>query len=187
MANAGKEDTLKKLTFIILTLSSFIFIGCAARLYNPVDDSRALVYGYIDMEAAPTELSFITFKQVLPKTSEPFWHGGTDGKGLFWHDQLPPGTYQMVNFGGSSFWRNANYTYNMPEFEKNETAVKIKGPGLHYVGTYKFKKEGTFFSPKFDLTRSRAPSEKELLEKLLPLSAGTPWEARIKKRIKELK
>lgn len=179
---------MKKLAlFFIFVFSSLVFTGCAPRLYNPVDNSRALVYGYIDMEDAPTGLSFVNFKQVLPKTKEPFWHGGTDGKGLFWQEQLPPGTYQLVSFGGSSFWRNANYTYSMPEFEKNETAVKIKGPGMHYVGTYKFKKEGTFFSPKFDLIKSRAPSEKEVLEKLLPMSAGTPWEGRIRNRIRELK
>ncbi len=179
---------MKKLAlFLILVFPSLIFTGCAPRLYNPVDNSRALVYGYIDMEDAPTELSFVNFKQVLPKTKEPFWHGGTDGKGLFWQEQLPTGTYQLVSFGGSSFWRNANYTYNMPEFEKNETAVRIKGPGLHYLGTYKFKKEGTFFSPKFDIVKSRAPSEKEVLEKLLPLSAGTSWEGRIRNRLRELK
>ncbi len=178
-----KKPTL----FLSFVLGVFLVVGCGVRLYNPVDETRSLVFGFIDMKGAPTKMSNATLKQVKPLSKKPYWYMGTNGKGLFWDEQLPPGSYQLFSFGGHSFWRNASFTYNMPEFGKNETAVVIKKPGLYYVGSYKFEKTGSFFNPKFDLVKTDSPSEKEILQQLLALGIGTEWEKVIENRIRVLK
>jgi len=170
----------------ILLLCIIFFTGCAAHLKNPVDNTRSLVYGYMDMQKAPSKMEWGTIKQMKPKTDKPYWSMGTNGKGVFWHEQLPPGSYMLVEFGGHSMLRNANYTYNMPEYGKNETAVVIKNPGLYYLGTYQYQKGGSFFNPQFDIVSVDSPNEKEVLELLLPLSNDTEWEKRIEYRIGEL-
>lgn len=152
------------------------------------DPSASLVYGYIDMDEAPTSLSAATIKQYKPKPKDdkPYWHGSAVD-GMFWFEYLLPGSYQLVTFGGSSWWRNATYDYYMPEFEKNDTAVVIKKPGLYFLGAYKYKEAGSFFNPKFEVEQMGKPTELELLTKLLPYSSGTQWEAKIRKRMGELR
>jgi hypothetical protein len=106
---------------------------------------------------------------------------------MFWFDQLVPGSYQLVGFGGHSYWKNMSANYNLPDFTKNETALVIAKPGLYYMGAYKYVKTGTFWKPSFTIERIKEPGEKEVLTGLLPFSTGTQWEALIKKRIEALK
>jgi len=179
---------MKKMSFIWLLLCLALLQGCSAHMRNPKESNASLVYGFIDMDEAPTDLDYATVRQYKPKPvdDKPYWHAaGVDG--MFWYDQLVPGSYQLVSFGGSSWWRNASYNYNMPDFQKNETALVIKQPGLFYLGAYKYKDAGSFFNPKFEMEKVTSPSEKELLTKLLPYSTGTQWEALIKKRLGALK
>jgi len=174
---------------VLLGLAVFMFIisGCGVRIHNPANDNASLVYGYIDMSEAPTKLGWASLKQLKPKTDKPYWGAGSNGTGVFWNEHITPGSYQLTEFGGGSFWKNATYTYAMPEYGKNDTAVVISKSGLYYLGSYKYKKEGSFFNPKFSIEKSKKPTEKEVLEMILPLSKGTSWEARIVKRMKALK
>lgn len=177
----------KKLFWLVL-LAAALLQGCAAHMHNPEDSNASLIYGAIDMDEAPSRLDYATLRQYkpIPVDGKAYWHTGSVD-GVFWHDQIPPGSYQMVSFSGSSSWKNTNYTYNMPNFEKNSTALVIKKPGLYFLGSYKYRDTGSFFNPKFDIETAGSPTEKESLVKLLPLSSGTQWEALIKKRIGELK
>lgn len=177
---------MKKLLVLLTVIVSVGFVaGCGVRLHNPPDDMRSLVYGYIDMEDAPTKLGYATIKQVKPKTKKPYWPSGSDGTGLFWHEKLPLGSYQLVAFGGSH-WFKGSYHYDIPEYGKNDTAVVIKKTGLYYMGSYKYEKAGSFFNPKFELIKVNSPSEKAVLEKLLLLSSGTQWEGMIQDRLRSL-
>lgn len=174
-------------TFLLLMLSVLLLQGCSAHMRDPENQAAALVYGYMDMDEAPSSLSYATLKQYkpVPKEDEAYWNTvGVDG--MFWWDQIIPGSFQLVHFSGSSWWKNAVYNYSMPEYQKNDSAIVIKKPGLYYLGAYKYKDTGSWFSPKFDIEKTRTPTEKELLTKLLPYSTGTKWEALIRKRIGEL-
>lgn len=174
---------------ILLVLLAVAFLpGCAAHMHNPDESNASLVYGVIDMDEAPSGLDYASLRQYKPKPvdDKAYWNAtGVDG--AFWYDQLVPGSYQLVSFGGSSWWKKTRYNYNMPNFEKNGTALVFKKPGLYFLGAYKYRDTGSFFNPKFDIEKVNSPTEKELLVRLLPYSTGTQWEALIKKRIGELK
>lgn len=175
---------MKKL-ILALVLSVALLTGCGAHMFNPGEEAGgSLVYGFIDMNDAPTGVDYVTMRQYLPKTEKPYWHAkGVDG--IFWFDQFVNGSYQLVSFGGSGFFRG-QYEYNMQEFSKNDTSLVISKSGLYYVGSYKYKKAGSFFNPKFEIIKVDSPAERELLGKMLPYSKDTQWEAMIKKRMGEL-
>jgi hypothetical protein len=179
---------MKKPLFFLLLLSFALLQGCGVHMRNPPDPSASLVFGYMDMNDAPTGLTYATVKQYKPKPKDdkPYWYASTVD-GIFWFEQLLPGSYQLVYFGGHSWWRNAKYDYYMPEFKKNDTAVVIKKPGIYFLGSYKYKDAGSFFNPKFEVEKMNRPTELELLTKLLPYSSGTQWEAMIKKRMEQLR
>lgn len=176
----------------VLRLSVVVLIavlpGCTTHMLNPTDPNASLVYGFIDMSDAPSNVDYVTLRQYKPKPKDgnPY-RNAKAVDGLFWFDQLPPGTYQVVSFGGHSWWKNTSYSYSMHDFAKNETAITIQKPGLYYLGAYKYKKEGPFSSGKFSMIRLDSPTEKEILQRLLPYSTDTQWEAMIKKRIGALK
>jgi hypothetical protein len=174
------------LTIMCLLLAVAVLAGCGTHLRNPADDTRSLAYGFVDMEDAPTKLAWATIKQMKPVKDKPYWGAGADGSGLFWNEHLEPGSYMLTSFGGHSVLRNASYTYEMPEYGSNGTAKVIKKPGMYYMGAYKYTKEGSFFNPKFSIEPVESPTEREVLEMLLPLSTGTQWEAMIKARIAKL-
>lgn len=175
-------------TLLIMLLLFFVLLqGCGVHMRNPENPSASLVIGYMDMADAPTNLNRATYKQYkpVPINDEAYWYTATVDN-IFWSDQIPPGSYQLVYFGGYSWWRNAKYDYKIPEYQKNDTAIVIEKPGLYFLGSYKYKDEGSYFFPKFSLEKANKPTELELLTKLLPYSNGTQWEAMIKKRIGEL-
>jgi hypothetical protein len=177
----------KKFLLVVLLAVAFLQ-GCGAHMHNPSESNASLVYGFIDMDEAPSRLDYASLRQYKPKPADDkaYWNtAGVDG--VFWFDQLAPGSYQLVSFGGGKWWKNTNYTYNMPNFEKNSTALVITKPSLYFLGSYKYRDTGSFFNPAFDIDKVNSPTEKELLVKLLPLSTGTQWEALIQKRIRELK
>lgn len=178
---------MRKALVLFLFLLAIAFLqGCGVHMHDR--PTASLVYGAIDMDEAPCDLDWATMKQYKPKPKDdkPYWYGAT-ADGTFWFDALQPGSYQLVTFGGSSWWRNASFNFQMPEFEKNDTAVVISKPGLYFVGSYKYRKTGSFWKPSFEMERIQKPTELELLTKLLPYSTGTQWEAKIKKRMEQLR
>ena len=178
---------MRRTLLLMLLLSFALLQGCGVHMRNPGDSSASLVIGYMDMADAPTNLTYATVKQYkpAPKDDKPYWYASTVDN-MFWFEQLLPGSYQLVYFSGYSWWRSAKYDYHIPEYQKNETAIVIEKPGLHFLGSYKYKEDGSFFNPKFTVEKVNKPTELELLTKLLPYSSGTQWEAMIKKRIGEL-
>jgi hypothetical protein len=185
--NLKRRTFMKKLLSFIALLTALVFSGCA-HMHNPEQPNASLAYGYIDMDDAPTNVDIVTIRQYKPKPANNKPYRTVDAvKGMFWFDQLAPGSYQLVEFGGSSCWKNMAANYSMQDFSRNETALVIAKPGLYYMGSYKYRKVGGFFSNKFTIERAATPSEKQLLQKMLEYSTGTQWEAMIKKRIGVLK
>ncbi len=179
---------MKKSMGFIAVIAAIILSGCGAHMHNPRESTASLVYGYIDMDDAPSDADWVTIRQYKPKPKDDKPYLSAKGvHGMFWFDQLVPGSYQLVAFGGSSCWKNAAYDYNMQDFSKNETALVFAKPGLYFMGSYKFKKAGTFWKPAFEIDRTDSPAEKEVLQRMLPYSTDTQWEKMIKKRIERLK
>lgn len=180
---------MKRCRNLMLSLLALaLMIGCAG-LKNPDQPNNAvLIFGYIDMDDAPTNADYVTIRQYKPKPKDnkPYWTA-TGQDGLFWYSNLVPGSYQMVAFGGHSCWKNASYNYNMQDFDKNESALAMEKPGVYFMGSFKYMHVGSFFSNKFDVQKTSTPTEKEVLQLLLPYSKGTYWEPLIQKRIGALK
>ena len=184
---------MKKVHFLHLLalLSALSLAGCAStgpeRDIN--DPSNSLIFGYIDMEDAPTDMSYAHLRQVFPQSEYPYWPMGVD-EGLMFQQYLAPGGYQMSNFGGSGFW-SGDHEYSFPNYGKNQTAVRIDEPGIYFIGAYRYKEVDTGFleAGKFEMEPVQSPSERELLERLAKMDwvKGTQWEARIAARLAELK
>jgi len=160
--------------------------GCSAhRAMSELDKANSLVFGYMDMEDSPAkELTAFSLKQVLPKTDKPYWNMRTY-EGVFYLENMPPGSYQVNQFGGpGGFFSSASfYWFNFPT---QSEGFRISNPGIYYLGSFKCKKAGSFFNPKFDVEPIKSPGERESIEKILQYSTGTKWENLLQNRLEQL-
>ena len=175
---------------LTLLIIAAILSGCAStpNLGTPDAENVSLVFGHIDMDEAPSELDWVQMKRMRPVTKTPYYNFWVVD-GTFFRADVPEGTYKFTSFGGHSGWKNTSYNYNFPNQGKGELDRRISKPGIYYVGSYKYEKIDTgFFSPdQFNLVPTKAPSELEMLEKMLPYADDPYWKNMITKRMQELK
>jgi len=156
---------------------------------------KILVFGHLDMKEAPSGLTRVTLKQVLPKADEPYWSMRLDD-GLFYCENMPQGSYMLDGFEGMSgiplgifYLGGQQYVYNIPTQAADFTRYRLQGAGLHYLGSIAFKRLASGaarffgFESKFDIVQSDSPSESELLQRLLEFTAGTKWQDQVKARL----
>ncbi len=175
---------------ISLLLITLFLSGCAGfGDGRSIDDpTSSLVFGFIDMEDAPTDISYAKLQQVAPRGEAGFWGMSADD-GIVYNQYLPMGTFQMERFGGSSFlW--GEHVYTFPTYGRNETALKIEQPGIYFVGAYAYRDEETgFFEPgQFSIETLDDPTEISILKQIQSMDwvRGTQWEERIRLRLAEL-
>jgi len=178
-------------TWLILVATFGLLVGCAGgepgRDIN--DPTNSLVFGYIDMEDAPTKVSNAWLVQVSPPSDAPYWGMGVT-KGMFYNSYLPPGSYQLSKVGGSGFFAG-QHEYTFPR-QGNETALRITKPGIYFLGSYKYKsvKTGFFEQGKFKIEKINKPTEAELLKRLLEEDSDlkkSSWGDKIRARLSKLK
>ena len=158
--------------------------GRPRQMEEPKNADVSLLYGHIDMNDGPCWVSWFTMKQVLPEVEKPFWNFRVHD-GAFYAEYIPLGSFQFSEFGGQDSWPgNTIYTFKFPQ---QLQGLRIEKPGLYYLGSYKMKDEGSFFTSKYDIDVAEKPTEKEILEKILPYAGGTQWDERIRKRLEEMK
>lgn len=171
-----------------------LLAGCAAQRAAPeadegpkylepgADDQRSLVFGYLDMRQAPTALGWIEFRQVLPRTDTPYYQMRVH-EGVFYMEKFPTGTFAMGEFGGRRR-DGQQLAYSLP---RNSPAVRIAidRPGLHFVGAFRYRPlvEDGSQPGRFAIDAVDAPSESEVLARILPYARGTGWEPRIRARL----
>jgi hypothetical protein len=157
---------------LILLLSLALAVGgCASDgpPVDPQDESRSIVFGYFDMTDAPSSVEWVSIKRYGDK---PVWYQLAVKDGLFFHVGIEPGAYQVDKFGKNpGFLSNTRYVYNFGTRGRNETARRIDKPGLYFLGAYKYVKHSTgwFEQGKFEMQPVDAPSEKELLTRLVKI------------------
>ena len=182
---------LKKLFVpLVIVLLALPQSGLAKKGYlkeKPEEPNLSIVFGYIDMDEAPTKLKRVSMKKVRPRTPKPFYNFWVK-KGMFYRASVPLGSYKFSSFGGFSGLRNADYTFNFPSQGRGEMDPIVDKQGVYFVGSYKYKKVTTgFFRPnQFDIMRIDGPSEKELLVRLLEYAKHPEWARLIRSRLKEL-
>ncbi|MDH5649024.1 MAG: hypothetical protein OEY67_05145 [Gammaproteobacteria bacterium] len=179
----------RNLIRILLLTILLATAGCSTTpsLDEPEGNQPSMIYGHIDMEDAPCKLGWVTMKQMRPKTDKPYYNFWID-EGTFFRINVPPGTYKFDEFGGAPRFGNTIYTFSFPDQGKGEMDRQIKRQGLYYVGSYKYKKIKTRFwqQGKFDLEKTKGPSEKEILQKILPYAKHPFWIKKINERLKQL-
>ena len=180
----------KLLVPIIVLLFTLPQSGFAKKGYlkeKPEEPNLSIIFGYIDMDKAPTKLKRVSMKRVRPRTPKPYY-GFWIKKGLFYRASVPVGSYKFESFGGFSGLRNADYTFRFPSQGKGEMDPVVNKQGVYFVGSYKYKKikTGIFKPNKFDLIKIDGPTEKELLVRLLKYAKHPEWKRLINNRLKEL-
>src|SRR5215471_8224069 len=157
-----------RIWLVLALLALALSAGCASSGHerNINDPTNSLVFGYVDMDDAPTGISYASVQQVAPPSEAPYWSLSVR-KGLFYSAYLPPGSYQLSKFGGSGFWAGEN-VYSFPR-QGNQTALRIEKPGIYFLGSFKYKteKSGMFETPKFSMQKVSQPGEAELLKRIL--------------------
>jgi hypothetical protein len=145
-----------------------VLAGCAGGSpVSPADESLSLVYGYFDMKEAPTKVQWVGLKQYGGKDAGTYQLAVEDG--LFFHVGVEPGSYQVDKFGGSGFFRG-DYVYNFGGKGRNSTAIRIQKPGIYFIGAHRYVNhagKGLFTPDKFDMVPASAPTEKEILQRLV--------------------
>jgi len=160
---------------LVLLPALLLSSGCAlfggGEKIDKNDKSLSVVFGYFDMKDAPSwgGIDWVSVKQYKPKQK---YYGCDVEEGLFFHIGVANhSSIQVDTFGRNTRWySNATYTYNFGGQGRNKTSKIIKKPGVYYLGSYKYKAidSGSIFkADKFDMIQSKAPTEKELLTKLL--------------------
>jgi hypothetical protein len=180
-----------RLWLVFGAIAVALIAGCASdgheRDLN--DPTNSLVFGYIDMDEAPTKISYASIMQVAPPTKTPYWNLAVK-KGLFYTAYLPQGSYQMSKFGGTGFLAG-EHVYAFPR-QGNQTALRIEKPGIYFLGSYKYRdvKTGMFEQPKFSVDNLNKPTEADLLRRILDEGSGikdSAWRDRIQARLAKLK
>lgn len=153
---------LQRFSLIVIVAS---LAACAGAPVDPNDTSRSVIFGYIDMDDAPTSVDWV-FIQQYDGTSDGYSVGAD--KGLFYHVGVKPGPYQVTQFGGSGFLAG-NVIYNFPDTGQNDTAVIVDQPGAYFAGSFGYQKikTGLFKQKQFDIQPTDSPTEADVLQKLL--------------------
>jgi hypothetical protein len=166
----------------LIALSGCTTGGAQRAPANPMTDpERSLIFGYIDMSAAPRDSRWISLFQALPKTETPYRNDSWQG-GLFYFVDLEAGSYQLSGFGGDGF------DCKFQKYGRNKTAARIGARGVYFMGAYRYTDDSRLLLPGtfFDIEPLKSPTERELLTELAERVKGSPWEARVSARLAEL-
>lgn len=189
MASLDTYPTLRfarSLCFIALPILVASCGGGGKFLQASFNDESSLVFGYIDMADAPSDLRWIQMKRIRPETKTPYYPLRVQ-KGLIYRSYVPNGLYKFDKFGGYSFRLGGiEMTYAFPQ-GKQEIDPVIKDPGIYYLGTYKYQKlDAPAFEIRYRLVRVAQPTEEKLLRQLLDKAVHPSWKEKIEQRLKEM-
>ena len=187
-----------KLRWLIPVALAFALGGCASTpSVDPKDETLSLIYGYFDMKDAPSSLDWVSVRQY--GTKDGGWYHLRAKEGLFFHIGVEPGSYQVDKFGGMGgvpLLTRRPFEYDFGGKGRNATAVRVAKPGVYFLGAHHYVNhagKGLFAADKFEMKPARAPSEKELLQRLVKelqsdkaLSAYTRQLELAKKRLSQL-
>lgn len=139
----------------------------------------SLVFMYIETSDMSGHLDWVSLKQVKAGEAPSFWSLGVVKESYIYFDGLPSGSYQMDSYGGAGgikvgclrLCSNTSYSYN---FSAQGGGIRIPKKGVYFLGSYVHKKAGTFFDEKFEIRPVKRPTEKEVLERLIPELKDSP-------------
>src|SRR5512138_554533 len=149
---------------LLLGLPLLLALGCATPYVGQRTGANdSLVVIHLDLSRSPSYWRKVPLACEARGGGKPWWRMRTDGKGLFYQEGVPPGRCWIT--GG---FQDGQITriYKLPvEPERNQTTMTIGGPGVHYMGSWRYvPKPGG----EFELVRVNAVGEREALRGVLP-------------------
>ena len=190
----------------LLVLIAGLLAGCAygfsdhktldPRPDQPRSQQMSFVFGYIDMQDADPSLDWVTFQQLAPVAKAPDIPARAQDN-IFYLENVSPGSYQVYDFGGrgGGFLAKGKLYYSYPvsfpvSRQSGHLRAKVEKPGIYFLGSYKYISiSGNRLTTNYvyDLEPLKTPTEREVLERLLPSVKGTQWEARLAEHLRKLK
>lgn len=164
---------MKLANILAATLLLTGLAGCAsAPPVDPNDESLSLVYGYFDMEDAPSTLEWVSLKKYGGGEKGGNWYHLAVRDGVFLHVGIEPGSYQVESFGGQGgipMISRRPFEYDFGSTGRNSTAIRIKTAGAYFLGSHKYVDHsgGLFEADKFEMARQDSPSEQEVLIRVI--------------------
>ncbi|MGH8727368.1 MAG: hypothetical protein ACREV9_04245 [Burkholderiales bacterium] len=179
---------------ILLLLSS---CASAPPPSAPVSEAEAetmsFIYGYLDMKDAPSDVKGVWMQRMRPIEDLPYFGFGVHD-GYFYRPNVPNGAYKFTEFRGNGFLGSGLFIYSMQGQGKGDLDREINKPSFYFVGAWKYKahKKGWFEQDEFELLSISAPSERQVLEKILLAGdwdrpSSRVWRKKVEKRLAELK
>lgn len=181
-------DIKSKLRIVLFVFLPFLVLSTGCATFNngtnvsPSDDSRSVVFGQFDLNGE--RIDWVTFRELGPRSK--IYHVPVYS-GVFFHIGVPETSVQVNSFG-----RNHDkvlYRYDFSSAGRDLTTKDISEPGVYFMGSYKILESDS----EFDVAKTRKPSEKEVLEKVLKVMLADEklrqYEhqiGRIKERLRQL-
>jgi len=187
----GDESEMKqRLTMLVIAMAVVMMAGCSgvAPIKPAANSEAAAAYGNITLpqgHITNVMLYKVGVVYAPPFKSPPKGHIYVNGN--FFFENLEPGKYFLVGFmsGQDAFY------FNYQGIEKEEfikkVAVDIKPGSIAYLGSYEVTGIDRHFikSDTFDIKRTNTPSKTSILKHLKEAAAGTGWDQRMAKAVKE--
>lgn len=166
-------DRRSVLGWMVSSIAGATLAGCAMsrKPVDPAADDLSVVFGFIDMRDAPSNLVWVSLKGYGP--GAPSYRAGVED-GLFFHVGVKPGAYQVDRFGGDRSLIpifGEPYEYEWGTQGRNRTAIKVDRADAFFMGSYRYVRQpsGLFDPARFDMQPIAAPTEREALQKVLRL------------------
>ncbi len=172
-------------------LSAWLIMGCAIVAGKaPPDDMQtiesALVYGYVEADTDVIErIDLVEFGKVyIPPFRKPPRVLVFDN-GMFMAENITPGKYVIAGF------RSSRNHYNLASSRRQayQHIFHIEPGDMEYLGSFNVKTlhGAQRQTNNFKVTVIQRPGERDVLKHLYRITEGTAWQAKIAKRLKQLR
>lgn len=135
----------------VATLFALFFLATcgSSRPFNGADPNNptwSVIYGYIDMEDAPSAADWVF---IVQQEGDSLGYNARTEDSFFYHAGMPPGPYQVGSFGENSIWQGERlYTYTVGTEDGRKTVVQIAQPDVYFMGAYRYASVPTGFEMK---------------------------------------
>lgn len=171
----------------VAALFALLLAGCGSSprpLQGPAGPEATFVFGHVDVSDAPCPLEWFSARKVVEGREGEIRRFRVDG-GDFFAENVPLGSYWLWECGGRTFTLTGSGT-KVFEFRRPFPELRLDGPGVHFAGSFRVRDQSSILGKKYLVERASAPSEADLLRRLLPRVQGTAWEDQVRRRLETL-
>ncbi len=181
---------VSRIVLLNLCAAALALSGCATKyeLKPPASQDAMLVVGNLDMSEASSTLSRVDVERLSPDPEtikNKFKTNWKKDSYTFFSEQLPPGQYRFLGFGG--WMGNIGMWYDLkgdPRFTRT-----LQKSRINFIGSYKIIKHmppGRIGRITYEIVQVKEPGEREALLRLQEWEMDPYWKAMVDKRLKEL-